>query len=131
MNIFRSKKNHDEIKPTRYYSTKQETEVAKALNGKRTPNSGATMFNKADVTTDNWLIECKTCVKDQKSFSIKKEWIEKNTQESCFMGKPYTAISFNFGPNSENYYIIDEITFKELLAYQDKGEQYAEYIMLR
>ena len=31
-------------KPTRYYSSIQEKKVAKAVNGKRTANSGATAF---------------------------------------------------------------------------------------
>lgn len=32
------------MKPTRYYSKQQEKKVAKAVNGKRTVNSGATAF---------------------------------------------------------------------------------------
>ena len=31
---------------TRYYSSKQEKKVAKAVNGKLQPNSGATLFSK-------------------------------------------------------------------------------------
>ena len=50
----------DDIKPTRYYSKKQEIEVAKAINGTRTLNSGATMFSKGDIVADKFLIECKT-----------------------------------------------------------------------
>lgn len=49
--------------------------------------------------------------------SIKKEWIEKNRQEAVFMGKPYTAVVFNFGPGEENHYIIDEWLFQELVEY--------------
>ncbi len=37
------------------------------------------------------------------------------------MGKPYFAIVFNFGPDEENHYIIDELTFQELLAYQKEN----------
>jgi hypothetical protein len=101
-------------KPTRFYSSKQEKKVAKAVNGKQVANSGATAFNKGDVTTEDILIECKTCCDDKKSFSIKKEWLEKNKEEAFAMGKSYSVLVFNFGPNSENYYVIDEKLFKRL-----------------
>ena len=34
-----------------------------------------------------------------------------------FMDKDYSVIVFNFGPDQENYYIIDELTFQELIEY--------------
>lgn len=101
-------------RPTRFYSSRQEKKVAKAVGGKQVSNSGATAFNKGDVTSDNFLIECKTCVEDKKSFSIKKDWLEKNKEEAFEMGKAYSALAFNFGPSSENYYVIDERLFKIL-----------------
>ena len=103
------------MKPTRFYSNLQEKKVAKAVGGKKVANSGATAFNKGDVTTDNILIECKTCCDDKKSFSIKKEWLEKNKEEAFEMGKSHSVLVFNFGPSSENYYVIDEKTFKEFM----------------
>ena len=33
------------------------------------------------------------------------------------MGKPYSALAFNFGPNQKNYYIIDEDLFSDLQTY--------------
>lgn len=96
---------------TRYYSSRQEKNVAKSLNGKVVANSGAITFGAGDVVTDKILVECKTCVEDKKSFSIKKEWLEKNKEEAFAMNKPYSALAFNFGPNSENYYIVDEKMF--------------------
>lgn len=104
-------------KPTRYYSNKQEKRIAKEFNGKRTPNSGATLLGgKGDITLDDWLIEAKTKTSDQDSMSIKKDWLEKNLRESVSMGKKYNALMFNFGPSDEkNYVIIDEDTFKELI----------------
>lgn len=33
------------------------------------------------------------------------------------MGKKYHALAFNFGPNEDNNYIIDEYLFKELIEY--------------
>lgn len=103
-------------KPTRFYSNRQEKAVAKVLNGKKVANSGATAFSKGDVTTDNWLIECKTTTTEKKSFSVKKDWLEKNKEEAFAMGKEYNALVFDFG-GGQRYYILDEQTFKEL-----KGE---------
>lgn len=107
----------DKKNPTRYYSDKQEKEVVKKLNGKQTKNSGATPFQKGDVVTDKFLIECKTKTSSSESISIKKEWLEKNKKEALFMGKPYSTVCFNFGPGELNYYIIDEYLFKEFLDY--------------
>ena len=101
-------------KPTRYYSKKQEEAVAKAVGGKRSKNSGATMFDKSDVSTDKFNLECKTKTSHSDSISIKREWFEKNKQEAMFMNKPYSAIVFNFGPDEENHYIIDEYLFQFL-----------------
>ena len=99
-------------RPTRYYSNKQEKKVAKALGGRKVPNSGATKFAKGDVTTDNWLIECKTTTATEKaSFSIKREWLEKNKEEAFAMRKDYNALAFDFG-DGKQFYIIDEKTFK-------------------
>lgn len=102
-------------KSTRYYSGRQERKVAKVLNGKLVANSGASDFVAGDVTTDTFLLECKTCIENKKSFSIKKEWLEKNKEEAFAMGKDYSALVFNFGPDSENYYVIDEKLFKILI----------------
>jgi len=109
--------NKDEKKPTRYFSKKQEDQVAKSLNGTRQPNSGATTFKPGDVTLDKWLLECKTKMTDSTSISVKKEWFTKNNEEALFAGKPYNAVVFNFGPGQTNYYCIDEFLFKELVEY--------------
>ena len=95
---------------TRYHSTKQEKKIAKAVNGKRTPNSGATTFRKGDVTTDNWLFEAKTKMEESKSFTIKREWIEKNKEEAFAMGKDYNALVIDFG-DGKQFYLLDEKTF--------------------
>lgn len=121
--IFRAKKSEDSDKPTRHYSSLQEKQIAKAVHGNVTKNSGATMFQKGDVTTDNWLLEAKTSTTDKKSFSLKEDWFTKNKQESLFMNKEYSAVVFNFGPNKPNYYVIDELTFKELLEYQTQEKR--------
>ena len=117
--FLRERHREGEKKPTRYYSKKQEDQVAKSLGGKTTKNSGATLFQKGDLTLDKWLIEAKTKTSHSESMSIKKEWLSKNLSESLFMGKKYNALVFNFGPDEDNYYIIDEHLFKELVYYLD------------
>ena len=62
-----------EKKPTRYYSSKQENKVSKTIGAKITKNSGATMFSKGDLLTDQWLLECKTQTRNKDSFTLKKE----------------------------------------------------------
>lgn len=116
MIVGQAKKQGEKL-PTRHFSSKQEKDVAKALNGKTTSNSGATMFSKGDLLTEQFLLECKTKMTSSESISIKKEWITKNKQEAAFMGKNHQAVVFNFGPDEENYYIIEEYLFQELLEY--------------
>lgn len=96
-----------DIRPTRFFSKAQEEAVAKEVGGTRQLNSGATLFAKGDVKSMRFLIECKTKTKPSDSISIKKEWIEKLVQESLFEGKENWALAFNFGPNEQDYYVID------------------------
>ena len=107
---------------TRYYSKRQENSIDKKFDGERVKNSGATKFSKGDVTLDKWLLEAKTKMSPSKSITIQKEWLEKNQKESLFMGKPYSALAFNFGPDEPNYYIIDETLF-ELLVQELKNKE--------
>lgn len=95
-------------KPTRYYSSKQEKNIASHFNGKQTKNSGATDFEKSDILLDNFNIEAKTKTTASESISIKKEWLEKTLKETLLTGKKYSALAFNFGPGEKNYYIIDQ-----------------------
>ena len=105
---------------TRWYSDQQEKAVAKEIGGKQTKNSGATLFQKSDVYTDLFNLECKTKMTNSDSISIKREWFEKQIQENIQMGKKYSAIVFNFGPDepyNENHYIINEQLFLTLQEY--------------
>ena len=119
---FRQHRDTGDKKPTRYFSNKQETAVAKAISGKKTANSGATAYDKGDVTTDKVLIECKTKTTASKSISIQKEWLEKLREESIFMKKPHYALFFNFGPDESNYVIIPETLYQQLLEKINNGE---------
>ena len=107
---------------TRYYSEKQEKYVANLLNGLLTSNSGAGLFKKGDIIQKNasLLIECKTCVSDKESFSIKKEWLDKNNNEKKLMHLDNDCLCFNFGPDTSNYFIINESLMRFLV---DKLEE--------
>lgn len=95
---------------TRYYSDIQEKSVCKALDAQQQPNSGAGHWRKGDCRQieSSMLIECKTCIEDKESFSIKKDWIAKNKLEAFEVRLNNSCIAFNFGPNQPNYYVIDE-----------------------
>ena len=119
-NPFRVNNPAKQVKPTRYYSNRQEKAVAKEIGGKQTKNSGATLFQKSDVYTDLFNLECKTKTTNAESITIKREWFKKQIQENIQMGKKYSAIVINFGPDApynENHYIIDEQLFQILLNY--------------
>lgn len=107
---------------TRFYSNIQEQSVCKLLEAKQSPNSGAGKFRKGDVFTNSFLIECKTCMKDKDSFSIKKDWIAKNKDEAFTQRKPNQAIAFNFGPGQENYFVINERLMQYLVEQLEKED---------
>ena len=102
---------------TRYYSNNHEESICKALGGHRQPNSGASKFNKGDIVVDsaNMLVEAKTTMSEKESFSVKKEWFIKNKNEAFTIRRSNQAICFNFGPNQENYYVINERLMKFLV----------------
>ena len=128
MVIGTAKRNKEGAKPlpTRHYSSRQEKDVAKAVNGKVQKNSGATDFLKGDIVTsgrNSFLLECKTKTSPSESISIRKEWFEKNRQECLLTGTPHQAVVFNFGPGEENHYIIDEYLFQFLKDKLDEQEE--------
>ena len=102
---------------TRYFSSKQEDYISEMLDAKRQTNSGAGLWRKGDVIHKDasLLIECKTCVKEKDSFSIKKEWINKNRDEAHTQGVYNSCVAFNFGPDTDNYFVIDEKLMKMLV----------------
>lgn len=110
------------MKPTRYYSNKQESRIAKRTNSKKQKNSGASKFCKGDVKSEKFIIEAKTKVKPSESITIKKEWIEKLKQEMFAINKEYWTIAFSFGDNKD-YYIIDEDLFIQLKETVESEEE--------
>jgi hypothetical protein len=99
---------------SRYYSSKQEHAIADLLGAKVVPNSGACRFAVSDVIADNWIFEAKTCMSPKQSFSLKKDWFDKNERERMDAQLPYSAVVFQFEPNGENYFVVNERTFKIL-----------------
>ena len=102
---------------TRYYSDLHETSVAKAVNGERVSNSGAGKFSAGDVVQRqaSLLIECKTVMTEKQSVSVKKEWIDKNKEEAFSNRLDNNCLCINFGPGSDNYYVISEKLMKFLV----------------
>lgn len=107
---------------TRFYSNLQEERIAKTMNAKRQPNSGASLFAAGDVYNDkaSILFECKTTTSPKESFTIKKEWITKNIADARSKRLLNHCIAFSFGPNETNYFVIDEKLMKFLI---DKLEE--------
>ena len=103
---------------TREVSSIQEKRVADKLGGFITPNSGAGYFKKGDIQIPDagLLVECKTCIVPKKSFSIKREWIEKNKNELFGSGLSNSVIAFNFNyEDKKDYYVIDDKLMKFLV----------------
>lgn len=104
------------MKTTRQVSSAQEKRIEKALGAKRTTNSGAGKFDKGDLFIgSDWLIEAKTCMEPRKSFSIKRDWLDKLKEEQFATSKLYRTLCFDFGDEKDRYYILDEHTFKQLI----------------
>ena len=126
-NPFRVNNLVKENQATRSYSDRQEKAVAKAVGGKQTKNSGATLFGgKADVKKNNISFECKTKTTNSDSITIKREWFDKLIKERLQDGNDYSVLVFNFGPDkpyNENHYVIDEYLFKLLLEYLENEEK--------
>lgn len=102
---------------TRYFSDKQELSICKSLGASKQPNSGAGKFRKGDCFHQeaSLLIEAKCNMTEKESFSVKKDWIIKNKQECLAQRLSNSCIAFNFGPDQENYFVINERLMKFLV----------------
>jgi hypothetical protein len=100
---------------TRQLADKHEKAVAKALGGRQTPSSGSTPYSKGDITTDHFIIECKTKMVETNSIIIKQEWIDTLEQERRATGKQYKAISISMDCGKTSHYIIDEKLMQQLI----------------
>lgn len=104
-------------KPTRYYSDIQEKDICNKFGATKQPNSGAGRFRKGDCVNylASILIEAKTSTSEKDSFSIKKDWIVKNKEEAFTQRVFNGCIAFNYGPEQENYFVINEKLFRFLI----------------
>lgn len=102
---------------TRYFSDMQEKAVCKVLGAKQQPNSGAGHWRKGDVVVEeaSMLIECKTTMSEKSSYSVKKAVLEKTKNEAFSNRLENTCLCFDFGPNTDRYYIISEKMMKYLV----------------
>ena len=105
---------------TRDFSDLQEKHIAKITGGKIQSNSGGTKFGGGDVHTNKFFIEAKTPTKEQKAFSIKKDWIDKMQEQAFEQGKEESVLAFRFSPNDkEDFYVLNEKQFLEYLRYKE------------
>lgn len=103
------------------YSASQERDIARLLGGKVQSNSGGTRFGGGDVLTRDFFVEAKTPTKEQTSFSVKKDWIDKMQEQTFEQGRLYSALAFRFSPDGEDYFVIDSRLMKELVKYFEGG----------
>jgi len=107
-------------KSTREKSKAHEQYIEGKLDIRRTPNSGATTFKKGDLEDELSLFECKTKMNETKSFSIKKEELDKIRQEAIARSKSFQFYIFNYGNITENYVVMELRDFELLYeAYKE------------
>lgn len=99
------------------YSASQERDIARLLGGRVQSNSGGTRFGGGDVQTAEFFIEAKTPTKEQSSFSIKREWITKMSEQAFEQGKYNYALAFRFAPDGNDYFVINSRLMRELVKY--------------
>jgi hypothetical protein len=86
----------------------QELKAAKDYKGKTTPGSGNQWVKKADVTTDHFLVECKSTLK--KSYSLKHDDLKKLYYQSVLDNKvPVFEIDFD----GDQYVILSKSDFTQ------------------
>lgn len=103
--------------PGKDYSRIQEADIAKLLGGRVQSNSGGTRFGGGDVHTKQFFIEAKTPTKEQTSFSVKREWVEKMKEQAFEQGKHHSALAFRFDPEGPDYFVIDAKLMQALVEY--------------
>ena len=104
------------------YSASQEADIARLLSGKVQSNSGGTRFGGGDVHTEQFFIEAKTPTKEQTSFSIKREWLDKMKEQAFEQGKHHSALAFRFAPDGDDYFVINSRLMRELVKYLEEEE---------
>lgn len=106
------------------YSASQEADIARLLGGRVQSNSGGTRFGGGDVLTPQFFIEAKTPTKEQTSFSVKREWIEKMKEQAFEQGKHHSSLAFRFDPDGPDYFVIDARLMRDLVQYIEQSDNY-------
>lgn len=105
-------------------SQKQEKRVACALNGKTTIASGALDFQKADVRTDKYLVECKYTDKD--FYSLKTSIWEKIRNEAIKDGLRIPLMQIELNGGSIGFAVLD---VNDLQAEFDENNKYLAHVV--
>lgn len=102
---------------SRFYSDRQEKQIAKKVSGRVQPNSGGTAFGGGDVLADDILIEAKTTSTKQNSMKVRLEWVEKAKEQAFEQGRTRSAVALRFNPDeNKDYYIITDDMLSEYLS---------------
>lgn len=101
-------------------SSNQEKQIARMVGGKVQSNSGGTRFGGGDVHTNTMFIEAKTPTKNQTSFSVKKDWLDKAKEQAFEQNKTSYALAFRFGPDEPDFFVIDAKLFRELINHLEE-----------
>lgn len=111
---------------------KQKPKQKPVVDAKRQANSGALWYQKGDVKTEHYLLECKergtVNARGEKTISIPKSWLLKQEQEAFQENRPYWAIPFRY-KNDDAIYIVKSFD-QELEMYQEMRrlrEELAEF----
>lgn len=92
----------------------QEKRAAKDYGGTITPGSGNQWFQKADVKTDTWLIECKTTTKA--SYSLKAITWDKLWRQAMSEGRD-AMMEIEFSDEDIHLVVLDKNDFLALMEY--------------
>lgn len=97
---------------------RQEQRITRSLNqikeeARNALASGSKWFAKSDVISKHFRIEAKTKATPSKSFSIKREWLDKIGAEAFETGK-IPVLAFSFGDNKD-YFVLEDRHFYELV----------------
>ena len=94
------------MKPTKFYSSKQEKMIADYLGWSVVAASGARMFNPGDVISDMYLCECKTHTEKKDHIVIKKQVWAKITEEATSVLKRPVLFVDNGTQTVENTWCV-------------------------
>ena len=106
---YREKRKSTESR-TKRNSLKQEKKLARKLNAKLTPASGALSGTKGDMTKGYYLIESKSTRKDR--ITLKKEWLDKVRGQALKAGK-FPVLALDFG--KDRYFVVSGEDFEKII----------------